>query len=509
MFSFDVGSSQLSSHEEEDDQPHVHGLTSSAPEADGLTKLARLSLSPDSSTHSSSDQKQVTSSASNKSRTNQVGTTTSLLTKLTPTAAPFEFKPNPDATAFVPPSASANLSATLNHTALHYSTQPLPFPASASTASATSISIPLHQRQHSDVYDAHASHSSVTRPPGPGRAQTFSAAAYLSTDYVQPSAVHRQQASWQGSLSRSVALSSGAVFPATPPLSVHGSDYLRSRSASVGSTYIGSYFSPHIGGDSVGYPSAQQAKDLQKQAADQLQSYFGPSTVGVNAPLGTYPPSASLYEPAQSVYGPVAGAPVVPDVSPTSPLYVAARDTFVTLAVAGLDPISAASASPSLAAHFDLAMNAPHPLAVLYGVTSDQADQLAASPASSGIDELVLRVAARRTGYRPGPGELGGPSPSNKKINLYKTEPCRSWAEKGSCRYGIKCQFAHSAAELRPVMRHSKFKVSLDKKRFCDVYIEQALNVIRSCTDRGVPDLLDDWSVPVWGAVCVPPRYGG
>ena len=40
----------------------------------------------------------------------------------------------------------------------------------------------------------------------------------------------------------------------------------------------------------------------------------------------------------------------------------------------------------------------------------------------------------------------------------WKTELCRSWEEKGSCRYGVKCQFAHSAAELRPVTRHSKFK---------------------------------------------------
>jgi tristetraprolin len=37
-----------------------------------------------------------------------------------------------------------------------------------------------------------------------------------------------------------------------------------------------------------------------------------------------------------------------------------------------------------------------------------------------------------------------GPSPTNKKTNLYKTELCRSWEEKGTCRYGSKCQFGES-----------------------------------------------------------------
>lgn len=42
--------------------------------------------------------------------------------------------------------------------------------------------------------------------------------------------------------------------------------------------------------------------------------------------------------------------------------------------------------------------------------------------------------------------------------SLYKTELCRSWEETGACRYGGKCQFAHTRGELRPVMRHPKYK---------------------------------------------------
>ncbi|ORY80740.1 hypothetical protein BCR35DRAFT_245461, partial [Leucosporidium creatinivorum] len=39
-----------------------------------------------------------------------------------------------------------------------------------------------------------------------------------------------------------------------------------------------------------------------------------------------------------------------------------------------------------------------------------------------------------------------------------QTELCRSWEEKGSCRYGAKCQFAHGQHEVREVARHPKFK---------------------------------------------------
>jgi len=42
---------------------------------------------------------------------------------------------------------------------------------------------------------------------------------------------------------------------------------------------------------------------------------------------------------------------------------------------------------------------------------------------------------------------------------LYKTELCRSWTELGYCPYGdSRCQFAHGKSELRPVIRHKKYK---------------------------------------------------
>ncbi|CAD24953.1 ZINC FINGER PROTEIN [Encephalitozoon cuniculi GB-M1] len=76
----------------------------------------------------------------------------------------------------------------------------------------------------------------------------------------------------------------------------------------------------------------------------------------------------------------------------------------------------------------------------------------------------------------------GRGSHANKKYQLYKTEMCRSHTEIGYCRYGDKCQFAHSKAELRYVQRHPKYKTETCKtfweegscpygKRCCFIHI--------------------------------------
>ncbi|TFL06482.1 hypothetical protein BDV98DRAFT_647559 [Pterulicium gracile] len=54
-----------------------------------------------------------------------------------------------------------------------------------------------------------------------------------------------------------------------------------------------------------------------------------------------------------------------------------------------------------------------------------------------------------------------GPSANNRKLGLYKTELCRNFEEKGTCRYGTKCQFAHGEDELRNVSRHPKYKTEI------------------------------------------------
>lgn len=74
----------------------------------------------------------------------------------------------------------------------------------------------------------------------------------------------------------------------------------------------------------------------------------------------------------------------------------------------------------------------------------------------------------------------------DKRIALYKTEMCRAFEETGSCRYGSRCQFAHSQGELRKVPRHPRYKTEICKtywevgscpygKRCCFIHNESDL----------------------------------
>ncbi|KII93382.1 hypothetical protein PLICRDRAFT_26628 [Plicaturopsis crispa FD-325 SS-3] len=84
--------------------------------------------------------------------------------------------------------------------------------------------------------------------------------------------------------------------------------------------------------------------------------------------------------------------------------------------------------------------------------------QYAVVPQSMGMD-----IAMGGPGLQVGSGSPtgNGPSANNRKLGLYKTELCRSWEEKGTCRYGAKCQFAHGEEELRKVARHPKYKTEI------------------------------------------------
>ncbi|KAL0555875.1 hypothetical protein IC582_004376 [Cucumis melo] len=42
-----------------------------------------------------------------------------------------------------------------------------------------------------------------------------------------------------------------------------------------------------------------------------------------------------------------------------------------------------------------------------------------------------------------------------------KTELCNKWQEIGDCPYGNHCRFAHGLEELRPVMRHPRYKTQM------------------------------------------------
>ncbi|XP_065847222.1 zinc finger CCCH domain-containing protein 14-like [Euphorbia lathyris] len=44
---------------------------------------------------------------------------------------------------------------------------------------------------------------------------------------------------------------------------------------------------------------------------------------------------------------------------------------------------------------------------------------------------------------------------------MSKTEMCNKWQETGACPYGENCQFAHGIKELRPVIRHPRYKTQV------------------------------------------------
>ncbi|CAG8460286.1 508_t:CDS:2 [Cetraspora pellucida] len=82
-------------------------------------------------------------------------------------------------------------------------------------------------------------------------------------------------------------------------------------------------------------------------------------------------------------------------------------------------------------------------------------------------------------------------------------EMCRNWEERGSCRYGNKCQFAHSDSELRKVTHHPKYKTEICKtfwqngtcpygKRCCFIHNDKSRLIL--CKRRNSADNLKNSS---------------
>ena len=62
------------------------------------------------------------------------------------------------------------------------------------------------------------------------------------------------------------------------------------------------------------------------------------------------------------------------------------------------------------------------------------------------------------TGGGGGRGKPALPIQAKPGNDKYKTEMCRKIIELGFCKYGDKCQFAHTIDELRYASKHRKFK---------------------------------------------------
>ncbi|GAA6047713.1 hypothetical protein JCM3770_001740 [Rhodotorula araucariae] len=276
----------------------------------------------------------------------------------------------------------------------------------------------------------------------------------------------------------------------------------RSRSSSLASA-ASSYFAPVQG--RLAFESASTVA--------QLQSYFGTSPgdvsvqlpggfdtyapahpVGHSAPLSRQPSYASLPSAGAvaAAYPPLAH-PEPFNLTADDPLYIEARNVFVESSCTSLTTPATPAHRQTMGAHFDRAMHQLHPLATLYGLSQDAANQLLADPTKSGVNDVVLKVAAMMgrqqqmaSVQRSAMGAiLPGPSPNNRKLALYKTELCRSWDERSGCRYGIKCQFAHGVHELREIVRHPKFKSEI-----CRTFWQQGACPYgkRCCFIHAMPD---------------------
>lgn len=311
---------------------------------------------------------------------------------------------------------------------------------------------------------------------------------------------------------QSVSMASEAVpFPS-----------MRSPASAVAERGRSKSLASSIGLDSPFRPALERSNTVA-----QLQSYFGPSSGNINVPLAAPAPLDVHALSATDQFVPFLGssqeltrtpscgslsgglgAPYPPlahpepfNLTPDDPLYVEARNIFVDSSCSSLAGPPTMQHRQTMAAHFDRAMHTLNPLASLYGLSQDAAAHLLADPENSGVNEVVLKVAAMRgrqqqmaSVQRSAMGmPLPGPSPNNRKLNLYKTELCRSWEEKGSwsvfyvsnptlrvepkaddgsattfafSRYGVKCQFAHGIHELRDVARHPKVSLPVVRRQF-------------------------------------------
>jgi hypothetical protein len=127
-------------------------------------------------------------------------------------------------------------------------------------------------------------------------------------------------------------------------------------------------------------------------------------------------------------------------------------------------------------------------------------NQLAAASVNLQAAAVAAVAAANATAASAaGNATNSGPSANNRKLGLYKTELCRSWEEKGTCRYGTKCQFAHGEDELRQVQRHPKYKTEV-----CRVWRFYRVPIFE--TDLASSDFLGLWLVPLREAVLLSPH---
>lgn len=221
-----------------------------------------------------------------------------------------------------------------------------------------------------------------------------------------------------------------------------------SRSASYQSTVSSDSWNSRAPAES-GFPLPGYSSAL---AASMAQISLNPFANASFPGMGAYPAAlAGIKNDTSAAYPAAARVPPVEDTRKLA-------TSLATLAGAYPPAPAAYGAQPLMDPHTLMAYTAAFgasPLLDLYGFTPEL---LAAR--SNALAQLANSTGMHYSAASQNAGE-DGPASSNKKTNLYKTELCRSWEEKGTCRYGSKCQFAHGQEELKNVSRHPKFKTEI------------------------------------------------
>eukprot|EP00741_Cyanophora_paradoxa_P001836 tig00000507_g1779.t1 len=224
-----------------------------------------------------------------------------------------------------------------------------------------------------------------------------------------------------------------AEFQRNPELAAvaYQLNYLQGQSARIPHPAAGAMDRPWAPGSDLralaaSYASAQQQLVLQLQQAalqQQIVELAAKAGLGPARPASTLPAPLPL-EVSQGGAGRGAGGRAGDGPRAASPTCSLSSCESADAAAPLFSPPSAASSPPSLCS---------------------------SPPQSSPI------AAAAGAALPPSPGAH---DPRAGRTHLYKTELCKNFEEKGACRYGSKCQFAHGLAEMRPLPRHPKYKSS-------------------------------------------------
>lgn len=356
---------------------------------------------------------------------------TSGFSKLAPTAQPFVFSPKPTQhtpTVSTPP--FARLSPLTTTSVPRHSS--LPFPATSSHSSNNSPLEPPHSAmprfntsgQFLDKGSRYNIAEEILQLQGGGFEGVGNQVEELST--YDSFCEGADGGGWTAEQQQHFNSMFASPYEGSPERS-------RSSSNASSSSFFGSY---------------RSSIDRNATVQQHLTSYFGPSPVDIaplNLPAGfdNFTPHLSRTSSMSSfdsqIYPPLAH-PEPFNLTPEDPLYIQAREIYTTSCCSTLKTAPPPAKLWEIGEYFDKAMNQENPLAALYGVNSEQTKGFYANPATSGLNEVVVKVAAMRgrqnqmlSVQRSAAGQiLPGPSPNNRKLELYKTELCRSWEEKGS-----------------------------------------------------------------------------